>query len=236
MTAAQAGCVVVIGGTAGLGREIAAHYAAAGRDVVLTGRDQERAAKVAAEIGGRTRGVALELAVPGEIADALGEVGRADHVVLSAIDRDENTVADFDIRAAVHLVTLKLVGYAEVVHALRSRLSPAGSVLLFGGQALNRPYPGSTTVSTVNGGVVGLVHTLAVELAPIRVNGIHPGIVGDSPYWRVRPAQVLEAFRSRTPTGRLASMADVVHAAAFLLENPSVSGQNLAVDGGWLLR
>ena len=59
--------------------------------------------------------------------------------------------------------------------------------MLFGGQAKERPYPGSTTVSTVNGGVVGLVHTLAVELAPIRVNAIHPGIVGDSPYWTGKP-------------------------------------------------
>ncbi len=233
MTAAQAGCVVVIGGTAGLGREIAAHYAAAGRDVVLTGRDQERAAKVAAEIGGRTRGVALELAVPGEIADALGEVGRVDHVVLSAIDRDENTVADFDIRAAVHLVTLKLVGYAEVVHALRSRLSPAGSVLLFGGQALNRPYPGSTTVSTVNGGVVGMVHTLASELAPIRVNGIHPGIVGDSPAWADKDVSYAVA---RTPIGRTVTMEEVVDATLFLLDNGGVNGHNLVVEGGALVR
>ena len=74
---------------------------------------------------------------------------------------------------------------------------------LFGGQALRRPYPGSTTVTTVNGGVTGLVHTLAVELAPIRVNAIHPGIVGDSPYWAGKPPEVLEAVRARTPIGRL---------------------------------
>jgi NAD(P)-dependent dehydrogenase (short-subunit alcohol dehydrogenase family) len=92
------------------------------------------------------------------------------------------------------------------------------------------------TVATVNGGVVGMVTALAVELKPIRVNAIHPGIVGDSPFWRDRPAEVLEGFRSRTPTGRLATMRDVVSAVEFLLENESVNGQHLAVDGGWLLQ
>ncbi len=105
---------------------------------------------------------------------------------------------------------------------------------MFGGLAKDRPYPGSTTVSTVNGGVTGW-STLATELAPVRVNAIHPGIVGDSPYWSGKPAAVLEGVRSRTPTGRLVTMADIVDAVVFLLENPSVNAANLPVDGGLLL-
>jgi NAD(P)-dependent dehydrogenase (short-subunit alcohol dehydrogenase family) len=157
------------------------------------------------------------------------------HVVLTAIERDSNTAAQYDIAQALQLVTLKLVGYTEVVHALLPRISPDGSVLLFGGQAKERPYPGSTTVSTVNGGVVGLVNTLAVELQPIRVNAIHPGIVGDSPYWAARPPEVLQGVLARTPTRRLVTMADVVAAVEFLLDNRSINGVNLPVDGGWLL-
>jgi NAD(P)-dependent dehydrogenase (short-subunit alcohol dehydrogenase family) len=107
--------------------------------------------------------------------------------------------------------------------------------VLYGGLAKSRPYPGSTTVTTVNGAITTMVHTMAVELAPIRVNAIHPAIVGDSPYWKDKPAAVLEGFRSRTPLGRLVTMADVVHATVFLLENRSVTGVNLNVDGGWLL-
>ena len=235
MSAAEPGAVVVIGGTAGIGREIAKSYADHGRDVVLTGRDAERAAKIAAEIGGGAQGLALDLARPDTVAAALADVGPVGHLVLAAIDRDNNTAAEYDLSQAVHLVTLKLVGYTEVVHALLPRMTPDGSIVLFGGQAKDRPYPGSTTVSTVNGGVVGLVHTLAVELRPIRVNGIHPGIVGDSPFWSVKPPEVLEGIRSRTPSGRLATMADIVDASRFLLENRAVNGQNLAVDGGWLL-
>jgi len=104
------------------------------------------------------------------------------------------------------------------------------SVLLFGGMARIRPYPGSTTVSSINAGVIGMVRTMSCELAPTRVNSIHPGIVGDSPYWIGKP---LDAVLAGTLTGRLATMADVVQAAVFLMENNSVNGVDLAVDGGW---
>jgi NAD(P)-dependent dehydrogenase (short-subunit alcohol dehydrogenase family) len=87
------------------------------------------------------------------------------------------------------------------------------------------------TVSTVNGGVIGLTHTLIVELAPVRVNMIHPGIVGDGPYWRPRP----EPRGRADPVRRLARMADIVDAVAFLLRNPAVNDVNLNVDGGTLL-
>jgi NAD(P)-dependent dehydrogenase (short-subunit alcohol dehydrogenase family) len=227
--------VVIVGGTSGLGREIAASYARDGREVVLTGRDGGTASSVAAEIGGKARGIGFDLTLPESIKAALGDVGDVDHLVLASIARDENTVADYDLAAAMSLVTLKLVGYTAVVHSLLDRMGPDSSVLIFGGQALHRPYKGSVTVSTVNGGVVGMVHALAVEIAPRRVNAIHPGIVGDSPYWSRRPPEVLQAIAARTPTGRLSTMADITGAARFLLENRGVNGVNLAVDGGTML-
>jgi NAD(P)-dependent dehydrogenase (short-subunit alcohol dehydrogenase family) len=225
--------VVVIGGTGGLGREIAKHYADRGRDVVVSGRDRNRAAAVATELGDTARGIALELTELDRIGSALAEVGQVGQLVLSAIDRGSTTVDDFATAPAASLAIQKLVGYVEVVHALRSRLSPDSAIVVFGGQARVRPYPGSTMVSTVNGGVIGMVRTLSVELAPIRVNSVHPGIVGDSPFWVDKPAQVLEAFRSGTLTGTLTRMADVVSAVTFLLENRSVNGVDLVVDGGW---
>jgi len=121
------------------------------------------------------------------------------------------------------------------VHTLRPALHDDSAIVVFGGRAKDRPYPGSTTVSTVNGGVVGMVNSLVTELKPIRVNAVHPGIIGDSPYWAAKPADVLEGYRSRTPTGRLASMADIVGAVDFLLTNRGVNGVQLYVDNGWLL-
>jgi NAD(P)-dependent dehydrogenase (short-subunit alcohol dehydrogenase family) len=229
------GCVVVVGGTSGLGLEVARHYAGKGREVVLSGRDRQRAEAAAAGLGGNASGIALDLASPDELADRLAGVEGVAHLVLAAIERDENKVRSFDLEAATRLVVLKLVGYAEVIHQLAPRLDPDGSVVLFGGRAKDRPYPGSTMVSTVNGGVTGLVRSLAVELAPVRCNAVHPGIVGDSPYWSAKGEPALEPVRDRTPSRRLVTMDDIVDAVVFLLENRSVNGENLHVDGGWLL-
>ncbi len=224
--------VVVVGGTSGMGREIARHYAESGDRVTLTGRDAGRAAAVAKEIGGDTTGLAFDLTRPRDIGPALAGIDAVDSLVLAAVERDANTVADYDIGRALRLVTLKLVGYTEVVHALQPRMARDGAVVLFGGLAKERPYHGSTTVTTVNGAVSGLVNTLVLELAPIRVNAIHPGFVGDTPYWRDRD---LSHVVARTPCGQLTRMADIVDAAAFLLRNPAVNGVELNVDGGWLL-
>jgi NAD(P)-dependent dehydrogenase (short-subunit alcohol dehydrogenase family) len=127
------------------------------------------------------------------------------------------------------------VGYTEVVHVLSDRLTEDASILLFGGMAKERPYPGSTTVTTVNGGVVGLTRTLVEELRPIRVNSLHPGVVGNSPYWAGKTAAI-EKYTSETPLGRLARMDEIVDAAVFLLENSAVNGVDLIVDGGWHCR
>ena len=227
------GSVVIVGGTQGLGREVARSYADAGRDVVVTGRDQARAEVAAQEIGGSTRGIGFDLCEPAGIAERLADVGDVDYLVLAAIERDTNSVREYDIAAALRLVTLKLVGYTEVIHALGPRLGDDSAILVFGGLARDRPYPGSTTVTTVNGAMTSMVRTLVIELAPTRVNALHPAIVGDSPQWRDMPPERLQALVDRTPIGRLVTMAEIVGASRFLLENEAVNGINLVVDGGW---
>jgi len=222
----------VVGGTSGIGLEVARRYAGEGDPVVITGRDPARAASIASEIGSNVTGLGFDMADPFQVAPALAGIGPVSRVVLSAILRDENPAKDYRIAAAIELTTMKLVSYVEIIHALLPQLSETSSVVLFGGRAKDRPYPGSTTVTTINGGVSSMIRTLAVELAPIRFNAIHPGIVGDSPYWKDKP---LDAVLARTPTRRLVTMDDVVDATVFLLENRSVNGVNLYVDGGWLL-
>ena len=229
------GSVVVVGGTRAMGLEIVRHYAEAGRDVVLTGQTPENVANAVAEVGGTTRGITFDLAQPDAIAGALADVGPVARLALVAIDRDNNSTADYSIERAIRLVTLKLVGFTAVVSALRGRLTDDASLVLFGGMAKERPYPGSTTVTTVNAGVVGLTRTLVEELKPVRVNSIHPGVVGDSPYWAEKPAAI-EHYTSQTPIGRLARMDEIVGAVVFLFENSAVNGVELIVDGGWHTR
>jgi NAD(P)-dependent dehydrogenase (short-subunit alcohol dehydrogenase family) len=232
----EGAATVIIGGTAGLGRDLAALCLEKGHRVVIAGRDETRCADIAAGLHPECEHVALDLSDPRSIAGALAGIDDVRHVALVAIERDENNVRDYSIEDAIRLTTLKLVGYTEVVHQLLPRMSGDGSVVIYGGQAQARPYPGSTTVSTVNGGVLGMVRTLAVEAAPVRVNGIHPGVIGDSPYWAEKPEGVLDPIAARTPIGRLVTMRELSEAALFLLENGAVNGVNLAADGGWTLK
>jgi NAD(P)-dependent dehydrogenase (short-subunit alcohol dehydrogenase family) len=229
----SSGAAVIVGGTSGLGLRLAQTFAARGRDVVITGRDADRCAGIASSIsGGNVMPIAFDLAEPEKIGAALEPVGPVEHLVLAAIERDYNHVLEYDVARALRLVTLKLVGYTEVVHALAPRFVPSTSILLFGGQALARPYPGSSTVTTVNGGVSGLVGTMALELAPVRVNALHPGIVGDSPEWAPK-TEAVETAAARTLIGRTVTMDEIIGASLFLLENGGVNGINLVVDGGW---
>src|SRR5215470_17672091 len=105
---ADNGGVVVVGGTSGLGLEIARHYAGQGRRVVVTGRDPDHAAKVAAELdrselGEPTSGVGFDLTRPELIAGAVEGIGPVDHLVLAAILRDENTATGYDHAASLSL-------------------------------------------------------------------------------------------------------------------------------------
>jgi NAD(P)-dependent dehydrogenase (short-subunit alcohol dehydrogenase family) len=229
--------ILVAGGTSGIGLELARDIVAQGDSVIITGRDEARTKEIAAGLGPNASGIALDISEPEAIAGHLAGVGRIHGLVLAAIERDANTVRDYDIAKARRLVTLKMVGYTETVHTLLDRLEPTREtgIVLFGGRAKDAPYPGSTTVSSINGGVEGMTRTLALELAPIRVNAIHPGIIGDSPFWAGKPEGVLDQYTTRTPGGELATMADIVDATQFLLRNRGISGESLHLDRGWRL-
>lgn len=224
---------LVIGGTKGIGKLLVSNLVDRGESVTLSGRSLESANEAIREIGGDLAPIAVDLSQPETIEAALRDVPAIDHLVITAIERDANSLKEYSVERALRLVTLKLVGYTEVIHQMLPRIKANGSIVLFGGLAMQRPYPGSTTVSTVNGGVTGLVHSLATELAPMRINALHPGIIGDSPYWQnADNSRIID----RTPLGRLVTMQEVVDATLFLLDNGGMNGVNLAIDGGWLLK
>jgi NAD(P)-dependent dehydrogenase (short-subunit alcohol dehydrogenase family) len=231
----ETGSAVVIGGTRGIGRRLAEHLAAQGRQVVLTGRDRATAADVASTLGASARGLSLDLLRPDSIATALADVGAVSRLVLAGVARATMGVRNFEHESAIRVLGAKTVGYSQVLHVLASRLEPDAAVLVMGGLAKDRPDPGSLLGTLGNGAVAHLVRAVALELAPVRVNGLHPAIVRDSPYGETRSAAELETARHETPTGRLVTLDDVAHAGMCLLDNSAINGVNLVVDGGLLL-
>lgn len=227
--------VVLIGATQGTGRELAKHYARQGDRVVISGRDSDRSAEVAAELSkdvpGSVTGVALDLTRPAGVADALAHLDRVDRLAVIGVPRARPAPTGFDVAAGTDLAISKLVGYAAVVGTLHPRMTPDASILLFGGVARTHPYPGSTIITAANAAVSGLVRTMSVGLAPVRVNAIHPGQLEDSPYWVANPAGLAEP-RAQTLIGRLGTMRDTVDGSVFLLENELANGIDLRLDGG----
>ncbi len=218
--------VLIIGATQGTGFQLAAEYARQGANVVITGRDAQRAAEVAGELSedvtGTVTGIALDLARPSEIAGALASIERVDRIAIIGAVRDRNTIAAYDVVKATEMAVTKIVGYTAVVSTLAGRMAPGASVLIFGGMAKAYPYPGSTTVTAVNSAVTGVVRTMSVELAPVRVNAIHPGPIEDSPFWQDETRKsMVDVWRKQSLTGELARMGDIVNACSFPAGEPA---------------
>jgi NAD(P)-dependent dehydrogenase (short-subunit alcohol dehydrogenase family) len=228
--------IVVIGGTSGLGLSIAQAAYAQGCKVTIAGRGAERAAAIATSIGPGATGVHIDLEDSASIKAALREGPPVDHVVITAIARLSTSVKDFAADDAQRLARVKLVGYIEAIGAVLPRLKPTSSIVLFSGLSKDNPYVGSTMISVVNGGIVGMTKTMAVELSPIRVNCISPGLVPDSPLWQAilakGPNPVVDAFTAKTPSRRLAMTDDVVQGVFTLLDNKALNGIDLEIDGG----
>ena len=231
--------MVIVGGTSGIGLPLAGAAHALGCNLTIAGRGTERAAAIAKSMGPGVTGCHIDLEDSASIRAALGEGPPVDHFVLVPIYSLATTAKTFNAAEARKVLQIKLTGYLEAINAVLPRLKPTASIVLFGGVAKAKPYPSSTMITVANAGIVGMMRTLAIELAPVRVNTVSPGLVADSPKWdaavKAGTNPVVDAMIARTPTRRLATMDDVIHAVFFLLDNPAVNGHDLELDGGMQL-
>jgi NAD(P)-dependent dehydrogenase (short-subunit alcohol dehydrogenase family) len=227
--------MVVVGGTRGLGFAIA--RAAVARDymVTITGRSAASAERAAAAIGANCTGKPCDLNDLSSIETFYAEVDRIDHLLLVAVDRDHNEIRSFRAEEAARTASAKTIGYASSVHRALNKFTDEASVVLFGGISASRPLPGSTTISMANGAVIGLMNSLAAQIAPVRVNTLTPGIVEDTDaVVSADPirSDAYDALRARTPGHRLPSTDDIVQAAFALIDNPGINALELVVDAG----
>lgn len=228
--------MVVVGGTSGIGLPLSRAAHALGCKLTVAGRGTERVSEIATSIGPGVTACHIELDDAASIPAALADGPVIDHLVLVPIDQLATSVKSFDLAGANKALHIKLTGYIEVVHTVLPRLKQTSWIVLFGGLAKAKPYLNSTMITVANAGIVGVMNTLAVELSPIGVNSVSPGLISDSPKW-VAAAQkgaqgFIDAIAAKTPSRRLATVNDVIHAVFFLLDNPGVNGHDLAVDGG----
>jgi NAD(P)-dependent dehydrogenase (short-subunit alcohol dehydrogenase family) len=215
---------VFVGGSSGIGLASARLAVAAGWDVVIASRDPGRA-EIEAER------VALDIADEAAVCETFRALGPIDHLVFSPVARAGGPAKELDLEAARRAFEIKLWGPFTALQAADVR----GSIVFVSGVAATTPMRGGSATAAVNGAIEALVRTLAVELAPVRVNAVSPGIVA-TPTWDGMAAEDREAMFARLegalPSGRVGTAEDLAAAVWLLLTNGFVTGTVLHVDGG----
>jgi NAD(P)-dependent dehydrogenase (short-subunit alcohol dehydrogenase family) len=226
--------VLVVGRAGGIARAVTVAARDAGAHVVAAGRDRTRLeATYAGEPDIRTE--VVDLTDDASIA-ALGErVGDVGHVVSAASARARGRIADLD-RDPVRLsLDTKVIGPLMLAKHLAPRMQAGGSFVVFSGAAADKITIGTLGVAITNGAVDVLVRALALELAPIRVNAISPGVI-DTGAWDALGEEGRDAYfadmSARNPVRRVGTPDDIANAALFALTSTFLTGQTLHIDGG----
>nr|BFD87511.1 SDR family oxidoreductase [Streptomyces sp. Xyl84] len=226
--------LVVVGAGSRTGRALARAASAAGAALVLAGPDPRKLEWTAGELSGPSEVLALDLADERSIADFAGRVGGFDHLVSTAAMPANGPLKDLEAADVQRAFSAKVIGPLLLAKHLAGQVAASGSFTFFSGLAAWRPAPERTVMATTNGALAFLVRALAVEIAPVRVNAVSPGIV-DSGSWDGLGADkeaFLRGVAERNPAGRVGSPEDLVKAVFYAIDNPYVTGTVLHVDGG----
>jgi NAD(P)-dependent dehydrogenase (short-subunit alcohol dehydrogenase family) len=226
--------VVVVGGSSGIGLATAEMAKAEGADVVIASRNAEKVKAAADKIG--AKGMIVDVTNEKSVADLFGAIGPVDHVVVSAAQLRTGpfkTVAMDDVRATFEG---KFWGTWRCARA--AEIKPGGSLSLVSGFLSVRPRPNSAIVSSANGALESLTRALALELKPIRVNCVSPGII-DTPIRAAMPEaarkEMLAKAAAGLPVGRVGLAEDIAQQILTFMNNGFMSGSIVYLDGGGLV-
>jgi NAD(P)-dependent dehydrogenase (short-subunit alcohol dehydrogenase family) len=231
--------VVVIGGTSGIGLEVARSAAASGARVTAAGRSTERIRAAQASLGDAVAVRALDMSDESAVKQFFASFPHIDHLVVTATGGPLRfgTVVETPMSEIRSALDHRFWGTYNVVRYAAPLIAPTGSVTLFSGGAAVKARAGGGVLSASVAAVEALSRALALELSPIRVNTLRSGAV-DTPLLRSAYPNFEEFARStgaQLPVKRIGAASDVAHAVLFLMENPYMSGSTLGVDGGGLL-
>jgi NAD(P)-dependent dehydrogenase (short-subunit alcohol dehydrogenase family) len=226
--------VLVIGRGSGLARAIVLAANEAGAQVVAAGRNPEALRAAYAGEPGVTA-EAVDLTDEASVADLGERLGTVDHVVSTGSARARGRIADLD-RDAIRLsFDTKVIGPLMLAKHLAPRMNEGGSFVIFSGVAAAKIAVGTLGVAITNAAADTLARSLALELAPIRVNAISPGVI-DTGAWDALGQQGKEDYfadmSARNPARRIGTPEDIAQGVLFAMTNTFLTGQTLHIDGG----
>jgi NAD(P)-dependent dehydrogenase (short-subunit alcohol dehydrogenase family) len=229
--------VIIVGGSAGIGEAAARAFAAAGAQVTITGRDKDRLDAAAQRIGHPVGVAGFDAADGPAVAGFFATAGPFDHLVLAASPGavGSGPFAALEEQALRQAFDGKFFAHVKVLQAARPRLRADGSVTIVSAVSARAAYPGAAGLAAVNGALEAMVPTLAVELAPLRVNAVSPGII-DTQWWDGLPGEQRAGFfaaaAAASPAGRVGRPEDVAAAIVYLASAGFVTGTVLECTGG----
>ena len=231
--------VVIIGGSSGIGLAVAEEAASQGADVVIVSSKAERVQEAIQSIGGNVRGEAVDVFDEKSVESFFTNIGAFDHLVFTAGESLQlHELADTDLKQARHAFELRYWAALAAVKYGSPHIRKGGSIVLTTGVAGRRPHKGWAVAASVCGTIEALTRALAVELAPIRVNAVPPGVVRTN-LWQNMSAdereQLFESVGKRLPVGRVGEAHDIAQAYLFLMQEGFSTGQTVVVDGGTVL-
>ncbi|WP_421760662.1 SDR family oxidoreductase [Devosia sp.] len=229
--------VVVLGGSRGIGLAVAELAAAEGAKLVVVASQAASVATAVARLPSGTAGFTVDLRSPDSIGKLFADIGPFDHLVYTAGEPIPfgPHVAELDLAAARGYFDVRFWGVLQAVQAAKPFILPGGSIVLTGGTSARRPPAGFAIGASISGAVESLGRALAIELAPLRVNVVVPGMVTTELWSAIPPAareQMFADVGSRLPVGRVGTPADLAEAYVSLLRSDYTTGQSVVVDGG----
>ena len=231
--------VVILGGSSGIGLSVAEQAASQGAKLVIASSNAERVQKAIESLGGNAQGHTLDLSDEQAVETLFAKLGAFDHLVFTAGDSLHlHDLATTDLKQARHAVELRYWAALAAVKYGSKNIRKGGSVVLTTGVAGQRPQKGWVLAASVCGTIDALTRALAVELAPIRVNAVSPGVVRTNLWQSMSAAereQMYESVGKSLPVGRVGEPHDIAQAYLFLMLEGFGTGQTLVVDGGTVL-